>query len=79
MVKREIYTALLLLFTFGLFAQNSSIPRLVSNENNVVQLLADGKLFVMLAGETENSSSSTAAIFRRWPKKCSIMKYLPNW
>ena len=45
------------------------IPRVKRNENGVLQLIVDGRPYVMLAGETMNSSSSSAeSMAPRWGK-----------
>jgi hypothetical protein len=77
-IRRRInagnYGALLLCIVspFWLFAQSSAppsngVPQLV-NRGEAVQLMVDGKPFLMLAGELHNSSSSSLAYMKpEWP------------
>ena len=60
----------LLLFTClqGIAQQSNSMPRLVKN-GKTVQLLVNGKPYLILGGELGNSSSSSAAYMKPiWPK-----------
>ena len=69
MIRATVYTAFWLLLSISLFAQTSKIPRLERNENKVVQLIVNDKPFIMLAGETMNSSSSTVeSMASKWEK-----------